>query len=437
MPANTDDSYTFIENKINAMKESYPSLRSKPNDYVFSALAVKAIFYKNPALTITESDIDEMIVDGQYDGGVDVLLSDPNSDNSDLVIIQSKYHAAITFEEVVNAIIKMTLFYKDMLAGHFEQVNQKVQSRFLTLNAEVGDESKIHFVLYISAPKSGIRKDRVEKKFREQFTDSSQFELSIYFSTDIENEIKESESRRPTVETGKIKIDKARNVLYYGDDESSAIVNVSAFSIKALYAQHSLNLLARNLRYHIAGREIDQAIAASIQDNPESFWLKNNGITIICDEFEVSGREVKLKNFSIVNGGQTTYMLHKSNLISEDHDLYLPCKIIEIEGNTEDEKNTFSLEIAKATNSQKAIKPTDLKANAPEQIRFAQSMREVGLFYQTKRGETVPNNYKTTYLNSSLNEVGKLCLAGIFQIPCISRTKPSSLFLPKYYVSAK
>lgn len=433
MPANTDDSYTFIENKINAMKDAYPSLRSKPNDYVFSALAVKANFYKNPALTITESDIDEMIVDGQYDGGVDVLLSDPNSDNSDLVIVQSKYHAAITLEEVVNAIIKMTLFYKDMLAGHFEQVNQKVQSRFLTLNAEVGDESKIHFVLYTSAPKSGIRKDRVEKKFREQFTDSSQFELSIYFSTDIENEIKESESRRPTVETGKIKIDKAHNILYYGDEESSAIVNVSAFSIKALYAQHSLNLLARNLRYHIAGREIDQAIASSIQNNPESFWLKNNGITIICDEFKVSGREVKLKNFSIVNGGQTTYMLHKSNLISEDHDLYLPCKIIEIEGNTEDEKNTFSLEIAKATNSQKAIKPTDLKANAPEQIRFAQSMREVGLFYQTKRGETVPNNYKTTYLNSSLNEVGKLCLAGIFQVPCISRTKPSSLFLPKYY----
>ena len=433
MPATKDESYTFIENKINALKESYPSLRNKSNDYVFSALAVKANFYKNPALNISESDISEMIVDGQYDGGVDVLLSDPNSDNSDLVIVQSKYYTSISFDDVVNAVIKMTLFYKDMLAGHYEQVNQKVQSRFLTLNAEVGDESKIHFVLYTSAPKNGIRIDRVEKKFREQFTDSSQFELSIYFCSDIENEIKESESRRPTVETGKIKIDKACNVLYYGEDEAFAIVNVSAFSIKTLYAQHSLNLLARNLRYHIAGREIDQAISLSIKDNPESFWLKNNGITIICDEFRVSGREVKLKNFSIVNGGQTTYMLHKSNLISEDRDLYLPCKIIEVEGNTEDEKNTFSLEIAKATNSQKAIKPTDLKANAPEQIRFAQSMREVGIYYQTKRGETIPAAYKTTYLNTSLNEVGKLCLAGLFQIPCISRTKPSSLFLPKYY----
>ena len=56
----------------------------------------------------------------------------------------------------------------------------------------------------------------------------------------------------------------------------------------------------------------------------------------------------------------------------------------------EDEKNAFSLEIAKATNTQKPIKQVDLKANSPEQVRFAQAMREVGVFYQTKRGETVP-----------------------------------------------
>ena len=67
MPANTDDSYTFIENKINAMKDAYPSLRSKPNDYVFSALAVKANFYKNPALTITESVMEERMLCGQCD----------------------------------------------------------------------------------------------------------------------------------------------------------------------------------------------------------------------------------------------------------------------------------------------------------------------------------------------------------------------------------
>lgn len=147
----------------------------------------------------------------------------------------------------------------------------------------------------------------------------------------------------------------------------------------------------------------------------------------------MSGKVVHLKNFSIVNGGQTTYMLHKSSGISEQNDLFLPCKIIRVMGETEDEKNAFSLAIAKATNSQKAIKQVDLKANAPEQVRFGQAMRECGIFYQTKRGEVVPKSFKQKHLNTDLAAVGKLCLAGVFQVPCTSRSKPSSLYVDKYY----
>lgn len=169
--------------------------------------------------------------------------------------------------------------------------------------------------------------------------------------------------------------------------------------------QHNIQLLARNLRYHIAGRDIDREIDETICNNPESFWYKNNGITIVCSDFSIDGREVKLRDFSIINGGQTTYMIHKSRSIDEHNDFYLPCKIIKTEGDTEDEKNAFSLSIAKATNTQKPIKPVDLKANSPEQVRFAQSMREVGIFYQTKRGETVPRAFSEAYLNSSLVEI--------------------------------
>ncbi len=427
----TSNAYETIKSKINALKQALPSLRAKSDEYVFSALCVKANLYKNPALILNESDFDDIIVDGQYDGGVDVLLTDPNSDTSDLVIGQSKFYTTISSEDVLNAMLKMALFYKDMLQGHYEEVNAQVQRRFLSLNSEIGEESKIHFVFYTSAPQRGIRRDRIEKKFKEQFTDTSKIEVSILFGSDIEEEIKESESRRPTVESGKLRIDAADNYLLYGED--AAMVNVSAFSIKCLYAQHNNNLLARNLRYHIAGRDIDKGIAETIRDNPESFWLKNNGITIVCDDFEIDGKEVRLRNFSIINGGQTTYVLHKSHDIDETHDLYLPCKIIRVLGTTEDEKNSFSLAIATATNSQKAIKPVDLKANSPEQVRFGQAMREVGIFYQTKRGEVVPKAFKEADRNTSLVEVGKLCLAAVFQIPCASRAKPSSLYSPQYY----
>lgn len=430
--ASQSSAYEYIVSKINSLKESFPSLRNKPNDYVFSALCVKAHFYKNPALDLRESDFEDIIVDGQYDGGVDILLSDPNSEGSDLVIGQSKFYQTITREEIQNALLKMALFYKDMISGQYEQVNTNVQGRFLSLDAELGEESKVHFVLYTSAEQKGIRRDILEKKLKNEFTDiSNRIEVTILFANDIVEEVKESESRRPTVESGKIRVDERDNYLLYGD--SAAIVNVSAYSIKQLYAKHNINLLSRNLRYHIAGRDIDKAIADTINNDPESFWLKNNGITIICDDFDIDGIEVKLKNFSIVNGGQTTYLLHKNANINESHDLYLPCKIIKTEGGNEDEKNAFSLEIAKATNTQKPIKPVDLKANSPEQVRFAQAMREAGIFYQTKRGETPPAGYRTPALNSDLLEIGKLCLAAIYQVPCASRAKPSSIYAEKYY----
>ena len=156
-------SYDFINYKIKAMKDTYPSLRNKPNDYVFSALCVKSIFYKNPALILNESDFGDIIVDGQYDGGVDILLSDPNSEGADLVIGQAKLYRSISYEDVLNAMLKMALFYKDMIRGNYEQVNATVQRRFLSLNSEIGDESKICFVFYTSAPQSGIHRDRIEK----------------------------------------------------------------------------------------------------------------------------------------------------------------------------------------------------------------------------------------------------------------------------------
>ncbi len=60
-------------------------------------------------------------------------------------------------------------------------------------------------------------------------------------------------------------------------------------------------------------------------------------------------------------------------------------------------------------------------------------MRDVGIFYQTKRGEDIPNSYKAKELHSDIAQIGKLCLSGIFQMPCSSRNKPSTIYADRYY----
>ncbi len=133
------------------MKEKYPSLRKKPDDYVFSAVCVETHFYKNPENVLNENDLAEIIVDGCADGGADIILSDPDSETCDLIIGQSKFYNRIKKDDVINSLHKMVSFYNKMKAGHYEQVNSRVQSRFLKLNAETGEESKIHFVFYTNA----------------------------------------------------------------------------------------------------------------------------------------------------------------------------------------------------------------------------------------------------------------------------------------------
>ena len=423
------DNHEFITRKIHALKEKYPSLWARTDDYVFSVLCVKNHFYKDHAQIFDESDFAEIVVDGSRDGGADILLSDPNSETADLVIGQSKFHKTISHEIVLNAMRKMADFYNDMRSGHYEQFNSRVPRRFLKLDADCSDESKIHFVFYTSAPKKkSIDTTDLETKFREQFPDSSAIEVSILFAADIRREIENAESQRFTIERGKLLIDKKQNILHYGDD--AVIVNVSAASIKNLFALHGKNLLALNLRYYIRNTELDKKIRETIKDNPSSFWFKNNGITIICENFRIDGREVHLENFSIVNGGQTTYLLSKSELTAAN-DFYLMCKIIKIAGDLNGE---FSLEIAEAANSQKPIKPSDLRVNAPEQRTFAQAMNSVGVHYQTKRGQEVPQKFRATYLHTKMEEVGKLCLAAIFQEPCKSRNNPALSYKEdKYY----
>ena len=115
--------YEKICNYMKALKDAFPNLRNESDEHIFTVLCVKSNFYKNPSLSFSDTDIENFLVDSVKDGGVDALLSDPNSDANNLVICQSKFYQSITFDAVRDAVAKMILFYKAMLRGEYEIVN--------------------------------------------------------------------------------------------------------------------------------------------------------------------------------------------------------------------------------------------------------------------------------------------------------------------------
>lgn len=403
----------------------FPFLTGKSDNFVFDALIAKSAFYANPSLGLDEDTLKSIVVDGSNDNGVDCILTDGSSMYGDMVFVQCKYYEDITFESIKDAINKMISAYKALKEGRYELFNEEVVEQYERCLDEMQEGANVRFCFATSAKKSGINNARIKTHFN---TLKGDLDISLdepLFEQEVIDSIEDSRTARTSIERDKLIIDETDNILEYGD---GFVVNVSANSLKKLYGKYHNALLVQNLRYFVKNKTIDNDVAQSIAEDPNNFWYKNNGITIICDDCNISGKELRMQNFSIINGGQTTKNISVSAHVNDEEDFYLMCRVIKNPFGDEKERQQFVYDVSKATNSQKAIKPSDLKANAPEQLNFAVSLHNIGILYKTKRGMDIPKDYKLQYKNCDLPKVGKIALAGFFIMPGTSRNKPSVLY---------
>jgi hypothetical protein len=70
------------------------------------------------------------------------------------------------------------------------------------------------------------------------------------------------------------------------------------------------SLFNDNVRDFQGINNVNSEIESTIKQDPSTFILLNNGITIVCDEYIQSNRKLTLKNPQIVNGCQTSHILY-------------------------------------------------------------------------------------------------------------------------------
>lgn len=155
----------------------------------------------------------------------------------------------------------------------------------------------------------------------------------------------------------------------------------------ALYDKFGDELFARNVRLWLGAKK--GSVNAGIQDtlNDEAdrgnFWAYNNGVTMICDNFtyDKNNQQLQLKNFSIVNGCQTTVSLaRKASEVTEDVSVLL--RIIGPPEQTIDS-------IIRFTNSQNQIRVWDISTQDQTQRRLQRDFENFDkpIYYQLRRGE--------------------------------------------------
>ena len=173
--------------------------------------------------------------------------------------------------------------------------------------------------------------------------------------------------------------------------------------LAAIYERWGARLLEQNVRTFLQARGgVNRGIRNTIDNHPEMFLAYNNGITATAESIELrqtkSGQLLtKMKNFQIVNGGQTTASLHAASRKGTDlSSVFVQVKLSIIEPDRIDE---IVPKISEFANTQNRVNAADFFANHPFHVRmegFSRrilapspdgAFRESRWFYERARGQ--------------------------------------------------
>ena len=163
---------------------------------------------------------------------------------------------------------------------------------------------------------------------------------------------------------------------------------VSARWLYDLFKRHGADVLSANVREYLGSRSADNNINNGIKrtasDDPEHFWVFNNGITALVHNFEEKTLEkvksLTFKGISIVNGAQTIGAI--GNLKSPPDDKAL----VQVRFIMCDNPETV-YDIVRYNNSQNKIAAPDFRSTDNVQTRLTNEFKDIpGMSYVARRG---------------------------------------------------
>ena len=154
-----------------------------------------------------------------------------------------------------------------------------------------------------------------------------------------------------------------------------------------------------NVRDFQGYNTVNQEIATTVRDTSQNdrFALLNNGVTIVARDSNQVGETFRLRDYQIVNGCQTSHILHLNKEKLTDN-VFLPIKLI-VTGDAE-----VTNQIIKGTNRQTEVKLEALEAVVP----FQKELEEFYLAEGQKRAQPIfyeRRSKQYEYLNVRKNKI--------------------------------
>jgi len=442
--------YEKIGNQVIDLKDKY----SYPNDgTAFGHFVIKECFNKIIDFEYDGSNFDDFIqahiVDMANDLGNDAIFA--NQKNNEILIFQFKYSNSSLLNN--NEIKKNKKFIDWLLELNKDELspNSKLQkiideeiSPFLTSENIQNKNYNISFY-YID----NNFNDQLKTDIKALFTNYNDQEINycnkFYSYNEIEELYDDIEIPKNDVLLNIVENEFFIKKSNYFDDRETPIetmiTSLKVNSLKPIIEEKKELILALNVRYYKGENEINSKIKNEYSKGSHSnFWILNNGINAICEHFELVEKDkLKILNFQIVNGGQTTKTL--TRVINDlPDDVQLLMRLTKIDDKTRISK--ISKDIAVASNSQNAISSRDLHSGDRIQTTIFKALDEVGIFYDKKDGEWATVNkkkYRNPFGKSPMHlkikntDLGISYLSFLLQMPISTKGRNKLVFSDVYY----
>ena len=187
------------------------------------------------------------------------------------------------------------------------------------------------------------------------------------------------------------------------DGDESYLATIPGKVLAGIYDRWGVRLLEQNVRVFLQARgKVNKGIKRTIETEPSMFFAYNNGLTATAEAVTVSKtngtiRLRRLKNFQIVNGGQTMASIHMAHRDKVDlSKIFVQMKLSVVD---RERANEIVPRISEFANTQNRVNAADFFSNHPFHVRieefsrriFAPSpdgtFRESKWFYERARGQ--------------------------------------------------
>ncbi|MDK2562216.1 AIPR family protein [Romboutsia sedimentorum] len=410
--------YDLLTEILDSIRKESPNYKpGEDNEDALSQARCKAYIHLLLKVKFKINDFTErekFITDKSQDGGLDAYYIDKN--NKIIYLIQSKFRTTESnFEKKdieLDELVKME--YDKIMGGeHLDSRGTKYNSKIINFQKELKSISGIsrykYKILVLANLKkyNGYQIDKVIGKYTYEIFDykktyeeliypmcTSSYHKNINIDIDLHQENISILNEKFEVEVGKCEVN---------------IVFLPVYKIAEIMSKYKNSVLKYNPRNYISISKstVNNKIYTSvIKDTSQEFAILNNGITIICDDFnstEQTGKQnrsqISIDNPQFINGAQTSYTLSKvynSKDKERLRDKKVMVRFIKVDlregiDREKDQYKKFIQKISDATNTQNKVNESDKKSNRPDQEKFqAYIYREFGYLYERKVGEFDP-----------------------------------------------